>query len=378
MDFNFSEEQKLLRQSIRDFLTKECPSTFVREMEEDEKGYTQEIWRGMANLGWMGLPFPEKYGGTGGDFLDLVVMMEEMGRVCLPGPFFSSVVLGGLTILEAGSESQLTDFLPKISSGDIIFTLALYEPGTTEYDPCLITVKATAEKSNYIINGTKLFVPFAHIADYNICVARTNGEAISRTGLTLFLIDARTTGIKSTLLKTIAKDKQYEVIFNMVKVPRENIIGTLNEGWHHIDKILQKATVAKCAEMVGGAQQVLEMTTSYAKKRKQFGKPIGSFQAVQHHCANMLIDVEGSKWITYKAAWKLSKGIPCNREVAVAKAWVCEAYKRVVLLGHQVLGGVGYMVDHDMPLYSRRGKAAEFVFGDANFYRKLVAQEIGL
>ena len=199
-------------------------------MEEDERGYTQELWRKMANLGWMGLPFPEKYGGKGGDFLDLVIMMEEMGRVCLPGPFFSSVVLGGFTLIEAGNESQLVEFLPKISSGDMIFTLALCEPGTTEYDPCLITVKATAKKNAYVINGTKLFVPFAHIADYIICVTRTNGEAMSRNGITLFLVDARSPGIKTTLLKTIARDKQCEVIFDKVRVPNKNILGSLNGG----------------------------------------------------------------------------------------------------------------------------------------------------
>ncbi|MCK4787628.1 MAG: acyl-CoA/acyl-ACP dehydrogenase [Desulfobacteraceae bacterium] len=378
MDFTFNNEQNLLRQSIREFLTKECESEFVREMEEDEKGYTPELWRGMANLGWMGLIFPEKYGGTEGDFLDLVVMMEEMGRACLPGPFFSTVVLGGLTILEAGNESQLSEFLLKIVGGDMIFTLALNEPAATKYDPPLITVKASAEKDNYIIDGIKLFVPDANVADYIICVARTEGEMDSREGITLFLVDAKTPGIKCTLLKTVARDKQCEVIFDKVKVPGRHILGELNKGWPCIEKILQKAAVAKCAEMVGGAQRVLEMATGYAKKREQFGQVIGSFQAVQHHFANMLIDIDGGKFITYKAAWMLSEGIPCNREVAAAKAWVSEAYKRVVALGHEILGGVGYMTEHDMTLYSRRAKAAEIAFGDANLYRKVVAQDIGL
>ena len=378
MDFTFSKEQKLLRQSIRDFLTRECESTLVREMEEDERGYTPELWRGMADLGWTGLIFPEKYGGTEGDFLDLVVMMEEMGRACLPGPFFSTVVLGGLTILEAGNESQLREFLTKIASGDMIFTLALNEPAATKYDPPLITVKATAERDSYIIDGIKLFVPDANVADYMICVARTEGEPDSREGITLFLVDAKSPGIKCTLLKTVARDKQCEVILDRVKVPGRNILGELNKGWPSLEKILQKAAVAKCAEMVGGAQKVLELTTTYAKKREQFGQVIGSFQAVQHHCANMLIDIDGGKWITYKAAWMLSEGIPCNREVAAAKAWVNEAYKRVVALGHEILGGVGYMTEHDMTLYSRRAKAAEIAFGDANLYRKVVAQDIDL
>jgi alkylation response protein AidB-like acyl-CoA dehydrogenase len=378
MDFNFSEEQKLLRQSIRDFLTKECPSTFVREMEEDEKGYTQAIWQGMANLGWMGLPSPEKYGGYGGDFLDLVIMMEEMGRVCLPGPFFSTVVLGGLTLLEGGNESQIMEFLPKIAKGEMILTLAHHEPDTTKYDPCFITVKALPKEQDYLIEGTKLFVPDAKVADYLICVTRTDGESLSEKGITLFLCDARSPGIKYTQLKTIARDKQYEVVFNKVKVPGKNVLGRLNEGWFTLEKVSQKAALAKCAEMVGGAQQVLDMALNYAKKRVQFEKLIGSFQAVQHHFANMLIDLESAKWITYKTAWKLNKGIPCKKEVAVAKAWVSEAYKHIASLGHQIFGGVGYMVDHDMTLYSRRAKAAEIAFGDADFHRGIVAQEIGL
>ena len=378
MDFKFSEDQQLLKQSIRDFLAKECPSTFVREMEADEKGHTRELWRRMAELGWMGLPFPEKYGGQGGDLLDLAIMMEEMGRACLPGPFFSSAVLGGLTLLEAGNESQVKEFLPQIASGKMIFTLALYEPATTQYDPCLITVKASPKGSNYFIEGTKLFVSDANVADSLICVTRTDGEARSEKGITLFLCDAKSPGIQCTPLKTIAGDKQYEVVFDQVTVPRKNLCGRWNEGWLPLEKVLQKATVVKCAEMVGGAQQVLEMALSYAKKRVQFDRLIGSFQAVQHHFANIVIDLEGARWITYKTAWKLSRGMPCQKEVAVSKAWVSGAYMRIASLGHQIFGGVGYMVDHDMTLYSRRAKAAEMAFGDGGGHRRVVAREIGL
>ena len=378
MDFSFSEEQKMLRTTARDFLWDNCPKTLVRAMVEDEKGYTPELWRRMADMGWMGLVFPEKFGGADGSFFDLVVLLEEMGRACLPSPFFSTVVLSGFALLEAGNEQQRSEFLPKIASGDMIFTLALTEPATTKYAPSLISVKATAEQNDFIIDGTKLFVPDAHIAGYIVCAARTRGDAMSRDGITLFLVDAKTPGISCTQLKTIAGDKQCEVVFNKVKVPGDNILGGLHNGWTHIEKLLQKAAVAKCAEMLGGAQVVLEMTTNYAKERIQFERPIGSFQAVQHHCANMVIDVDGGKFITYKAAWMLSEGIPCTREVAVAKAWVSEAYRRVCLLGHQVMAGVAYMVDHDMPLYSTRAKAAELAFGDANFYQEVVAQELGL
>ena len=378
MDFDSTEEQKILRKTARDFLESHCPSSFVLEMEEDEKGYTEELWRGMAELGWMALIIPEEYEGVGGEFLDLAVMLEEMGRACLPGPFFSTVVLGSQSIMEAGNESQRRELLPKIATGDMTLTLAIAEPDTTKYDPYLIKTNALPHNNDFVIEGTKLFVPDAHVADWIICAARTAGEQNSKEGITLFVLDRKSPGIECTPLKTIAGDKQSEVLFQKVHAPEKDILGGLNNGGNHLENILQKAAIGKCAEMVGGAQKVLEMASRYAKEREQFGKPIGSFQAVQHHCANMLIDVEGSRFITYKAAWMLSKGIACTKEVAVAKAWVGEACRRVSALGHQVQGGTAYIIEHDMPLFSRRAKAAEVSFGDASFYRSIMAQEIGL
>ena len=378
MDFNFTEEQKILKETARSFLAAECPSSFALEMEEDERGYTPELWQKMADLGWMGLIIPEEYGGVGGGFLDLIVMLEEMGRACLPGPFFSTVVFGATTILEGGSESHLKEYLPRIASGEMKLTLAHTEPGFTKYEPYHVEVSASPEAGDYLIEGTKLFVPDAHVADHMICVARTAGNKISREGISLFLVPAESLGLNWKGLKTIAGDKEFEVTFQDVKVPKDNVLGALNNGSTLLDKTLQKASICKCAEMLGGAQRVLEMASAYAKEREQFGKPIGSFQAVQHHCANMLIDIEGSRFITYKVAWMLSKDISCSKEVAIAKAWVGDAYKRIVGLGHQVLGATGYIVEHDMPLYSRKAKVGEMAFGDSTYCRQVIAQELGL
>jgi alkylation response protein AidB-like acyl-CoA dehydrogenase len=379
MDLGLTEEQEMLRTSARDFLEKECPKSLVKEMAEDEKGYTPELWRKMAELGWMGLAFPDEYDGMGMSFLDLVVLLEEMGHACLPGPFFSTVILGGFTILEAGNEEQKKEFLPKISSGDLILTVALTEP-SAKYDPASITVKAVPDKDEYIISGTKLFVENAHIADYIICVTRTKDAPTGRgeEGITLFLVDGRSPGISTTLLKTIAGDKQCEIIFDNVRVPKKNMLGELDKGWGVVEKMLEKATVALCAQMIGGAQAALDMSIAYAKERIQFGRPIGSFQAIQHYCANMVTDVDGSKFITYEAAWKLSEGLPATMEVSMAKAWVSEAYRRVALLGHQIHGGIGFCMDHDMPLYFKRAKAAEPTFGDADWHREVVAKQLGL
>jgi len=377
MDLGLSEEQEMLRTSARDFLQKECPKQLVKQLDETDEGYSPELWRKMAELGWIGLVFPEEYGGSGGSFLDLVILLEEMGYNVLPGPFFSTVVLGGLPILAAGSEKQKKEFLPKVANGGMILTLALTEP-TAKYDAASVKTTAVARNGEYVVNGTKLFVSDANVADYFLCVTRTKEGAGPEDGITIFLVDAGTPGVECTLLKTLARDKQCEIIFDNVSVPGENILGELDQGWPIVEDILQKATVAKCAEMVGGAQAALEMAVSYAKERIQFDRPIGSFQAIQHYCANMVTDVDGSRFITYKAAWKVSEGLPATMDVAVAKAWTSEAYGRVTLLGHQIFGAIGFTMDHDMHLYYRRAKSSEIMFGDGNFQRAIVAQELGL
>jgi len=377
MNLALSEEQEMLKKMARDFLTNKLPKTVVKEIEASELGYLPELWREMAGLGWMGLALPEKYGGGGMSFLDLAVLLEEMGRACLPGPYFSTVVLGGLTIADIGSEAQKKEYLPKIASGEKIFTLALTEP-SAKYEAAAIKTKATADNNNYILNGTKLFVPDAHIADYMLVVARTDEKAKAEKGITIFIVDGKSQGITSATLQTIANDKLCEVVLDKVRVPEENILGQLNQGWKEVQKIIQRAAVAKCCEMVGCIQQALDMTVSYAKERKQYDRPIGSFQVIQHYCADMATDVDGTRLSTYQAAWMLSEGLPCTKEVAIAKAWAGEACQRVMALAHQIHGAIGVTIDHDLQYYTRRAKAAEVSFGDANFYREIVAQEMGL
>jgi alkylation response protein AidB-like acyl-CoA dehydrogenase len=377
MNLAFSEEQEMLKKMARDFLTDKFPKTVVKEIEGSELGYSPELWKEMAGLGWMGLVLPEKYGGSGMGFLDLAVLLEEMGRACLPGPFFSTVILGGLTIADAGSEEQKEKYLPKIASGEMFFTLALTEP-SAQYDADAIETRATADKDGYEINGTKLFVPDAHIADYMLVAARTDEKAKAEKGISLFIVDSKSPGISPTVLKTIANDKLCEVVFKGVKVPKENLLGKLNQGWGEVEKLIQRAAVAKCCEMVGCIQQALDMTVSYAKERKQYDRPIGSFQVIQHYCADMATDVDGTRLATYQAAWMLSEGLPCAKEIAIAKAWAGEACQRVMALAHQIHGAIGVTIDHDLQYYTRRAKAAEVSFGDASFYREVVAREMGL
>lgn len=377
MDFNLSEEQEMLRKSARDFLDDKCKKTLVKAMEKDQRGYPPELWKEMAELGWFGLAFPEQYEGSGMSFLDMAVLIEETGRACLPGPFFSTVVLGGLTILDAGNDEQKKTYLPKIARGEAIMTMALTETDA-RYTPDAIKLKAEADENGFVLNGTKLFVPDAHIADYILCVARTKQDGHAGDGISVFIVDGKAAGIECTLLNTMSGDKLCEVQFNQVKVPSDRLLGKLDKGWEVVQRTLERATVAKCCEMVGMMQRALEMTVAYAKDRKQFSRPIGSFQIIQHYCANMATDTDGSRFATYQAAWRLSEGLLATREVAIAKAWMNEAFNRVITLAHQIHGAIACTIDHELQYYTKRGKAADLSYGDGEFYREIVAQKMGL
>jgi 3-oxocholest-4-en-26-oyl-CoA dehydrogenase beta subunit len=381
MDFSLTDVQEKLKQEARAFLEKECPESFVREMEEDDQGFSAELWRKMAKTGWLGLPYPDQYKGKGGSFIDLALLFEEMGRAMLPSPYLSTVILCGLTILEAGSDRQKEDLLPKIARGDLILSLALTEPESswdgTAWRPEGVTVKAVPKGNDYIINGTKLFVHDAHIADYLLCVTRTREAKNAPDGITLFLVDAKDPGISIEILDTTAGDKQSEVTFRRVKVPKENMVGSLHRGWAPLHRVMQKGALLLCADMVGAGQRVLEVTVDYAKTRVQFDMPIGINQYVQDHCAFLLSEVDASRWLTYQAVWKLSENLPCKTEVAMAKAWTSDSHERACWRGHQVLAGVGYEVDRGvLPLYSRRGKTKQLYLGDSEFYLEELMEEV--
>lgn len=379
MDLTFSEEQTIFRKTVRGFLAKECPTQLVREIEGSELGYSPDLWRRIAELGWTGISLPEKYEGFGADFIDLVILYEEMGRNVFPSPHFSTVVLCGAAILECGNEMQKEEFLPKIAEGKAILALASSESGAF-YNASMNTC-AAQKGDDYVIDGAKLFVSDAHIADYLICAARTGENVPAEQSITLFLVDAKTPGITVTPLKTISEighDRQNEVIFENVRVPGGNVLGQKGQGWPCLAKVMQKATIALCAEMVGGAQAVLDMSVAYSKERYAFGHPIGSYQALQHKMADMMLYIDGAWLLTYQAAWRIGQGLPCAREVAMAKAWTSNVYRRVCADAIQIHGAFGFCSEVDTTLYFRRAKAAEVRFGDARLQRKFVAQELGL
>lgn len=371
MNLDFSEEQKMLRSTVRDFLAGECPKSKVRQLEESENGHDPEIWRKIADLGWIGLVLPEEYGGSGAEFTSLLVLFEETGRNIFPSPLFSTEVLGALPILQYGNRQQKQEFLPRIASGDAIMALALIE-ASVSYKPSAIRVKAEPQDGGYVINGTKLFVNDASVADHLLVVARTAGKV----GITLFLVDAKSPGVKIEVMPTVALDKQCEVAFSDVRVSQSDILGGKGRGVKIVGRILEQAAVLKCAESVGAMEAVVEMTTDYAKERVQYGKPIASFQVIQHYLANMSARTLTAKSMTYKAAWMAQEGLPCSVEVSAAKAWANEAYKFVTERAVQIHGALGMTRDHDVGLYYRRAEAANAIFGDTDFHYERVAQKL--
>ncbi len=378
MDLGLDEQQEMLKNFARDFLEKECPESLVRQMEEDEKGYSPDLWQKMAQQGWMGLIIPEQYGGTGMNVCELVVLLEEFGRALVPGPFISTVVLGAVPILEAGTAEQKQQILPKIAAGELIMTMALTEP-SAKWDADGVQLEAKKDGNDFVLNGVKLFVPDAHVTDQMVVVARTSKGKSPEDGVTVLLVDSKSAGISYEVLKTIAADKQCEVTFKDVRVPAANVLGQVDEGWPVVEKTKKVATVAACAYLVGLAQMDFDITLNYAKERVQFGRPIGAFQAIQHKLADVVIDVDGSRFITYKAAWSLQEGEPdAEAMIAMAKAWTSDASRRVVAHGQQIHGGIGFTKEYKIQLYFRRQKWMELMWGDADYHRERVAQSLAV
>ena len=376
MDFAFSEEQEMLRRSAREFLAKECSPKVVRRLMESATGDDPALWKKIADLGWTALGIPEQYGGVG-TFLDLVVVLEEAGRALLPGPFFSTMGLAVPVLIEAGSEAQKKQVLSAIAAGSARATLAFTEP-SGRWDASGIGLRAKQAGGGWLLDGVKLFVPDAEAADYTTVVARTRGEG--EDGLTLFLVKGRPKGMTVRPLETLDMTRRWsEVRFEGVELAADAVMGAPDKAWPRLKRALEWATAALCAEMVGGVQKVLETSTEYAKTRRQFGKPIGIYQAVSHKLADMLVLSESGRSATYYAAWAVDADAP-DRSLAssMAKAYVSDAYRKAAGDGIQVHGGIGFTWEHDMHLYFKRAKSSEVTLGDATYHRELVAQALDL
>ena len=376
MDVTLGKVQMDIAKEARRFLDKECPTDYARDMYEDERGFTEEIWAKMVDMDWMRVRIPEPYGGMGMDQMDLTMVLEEMGRVVLPGPFFSTVLLAAEAIMDAGSDAQKERYLTRIAAGEIRGTLALHEPDGGA-DLGYIQMEARADGDGFVLDGTKLFVPDAHVADILVCAARTEAGNDPARGITLFLVDLNADGVSASLLPTMdGTRKLCAVEFKGVRVGPEGVLGGPHKGWWPLRRVLQRAQVGLCAESVGGAQRAMEIATEYAKIRIQFDQPIGAFQAIKHRCAQMYVEVESSRSISYWAAWAQDHGDPKEAALAAsaAKAYCSEAFTRVSSGAIQVLGGTGFAWENDAHLYVKRAKANEQALGDPTYHREQVVQ----
>ena len=371
MNFAFSEEQEELRRFVRQFLEDKSPESAVREQMDTEKGYDDAVWNQMAEqLGLQGLIIPEEYGGSGFSYVELIVVLEEMGRALLCAPFFSSVVLAGNAIIHSGDEAAKSALLPGIASGETVAALAFTEENG-RWDESGVTVEATADGDGWRISGTKMFVIDGHTADVVLVAART------ASGVSLFWCPGDAEGLSRTALSTMDQTrKQARLDFDNTSVTQ---VGAEGGGWSVLERVLDLAAVALAAEQVGGAQMCLDMSVEYAKVRVQFGRPIGSFQAIKHKCADMLLEVESAKSAAYYAGWCASE---LNDEfpsvASLAKAYCSEAYFHASAENIQIHGGIGFTWEHPAHLYFKRAKSSELLFGDPTYHRELLAQRIGI
>jgi Acyl-CoA dehydrogenases len=325
----------------------------------------------MANAGWLSVSIAEKYGGAGGTLFDLGLIYEEAGRVLLPTTFYSTMFASFL-INEIGTEEQKSTYLSKIAAGEIVSTIAYQEPQSFHDYACYTTV-ARKYKDRFYLTGQKCFVANAHLANPMIVLARTEDE-IGREGLSAFLVSPQAKGVSIKPHQTFGKDRQSIVEFAEVELGRENVLGETENAVAGFHSALLKATALQTMEMVGGMKKVIQMTVDYVSTRKQFGVPIGSFQAVQHHMANMAIYRDGSELLAYQAVSLLSNGEKAEREITIAKAYASEAYKNISVMAHQLWGGMGYATESDLYLWSNRAKATELSFGTRDFHLKNLAR----
>lgn len=373
MDFGLSEEQEMLQQSAREFLTQECPPTFVRELFKDRDGFSRELHRKMAEQGWTGLLIPEAYGGLGLGMLDMALLLEEMGRAVVPGPFMFSSVLATLALMQGGSTAQKKTWLPRLASGEAVGTLAFLE-ADDRLDAAGITLKAKKSRDGYTLSGTKMFVPFAAVADVLLVAARTRGRG--EDGVTLIVLERETPGLTIKPLEIFDLTRRvYEVECKDVTVPQTAVVGSEGQGWKILARLIDAACIALAADSLGGAQRALEMAVEYTKMRTQFNRPIASFQALKHLAAEMASEIEPARALVWYAAHAFdTHPREASRAAALAKARLSDVYSRTTNRAVQMHGGIGFTWEHDIHFWFKRAKWNEFAFGDATFHRERLAQ----
>jgi alkylation response protein AidB-like acyl-CoA dehydrogenase len=372
VDLDFSEEQEMLRQTVQGVCNDHAPLAVVREMEDDPTGFPAPLWKQMADLGLIGLMLPEEYGGAGQSSVEGAILYEALGRSLAPMPHFVSAVMSGPALVCSGSDAQKQAWLPKIATGEAIFTPAWLEP-KGGFGPKGIQLTAVLDGGQYRLNGTKRHVAFAAAATRLLVLVRTgDGEQ----DIDLLLVDPKAPGVELTQQYSVAADTQYKVVFKDVRVPAADRVGAAHSGWLTWDAVMRDGIILLAAQAIGGAQRALEMTVQYAKEREQFDKPLGAFQAIAHYLADASTAVDGGTTLTYEAAWARAQGKPVNRLAPMAKLFACQTFRDVTAMAQQVYGGMGFTIECDIQLYFRRAKQLHITWWDSRYLEELIASDV--
>ena len=374
MDVLPNEEEQMIRNSAREFFEAECPTSLVREMEKTEKGYSEQLWSKMSEVGWLSLVIPAAYGGSGFGMTTLGIVMSETGRVLAPVPFHSTMT-SALAISDFGSEQQKQEILPLVADGNQILTWAFSEEDP-RYLPETINASGEIKGDQLVINGTKMFVDNFEAADQILIVCRTSTEDNPQDGITVCIADTKDTAFTNVPLTTIAKDRQSRIEINNLSISQENIIGEIGKGWPIVSDMLNKSTALLCAQLVGAAKKDSEIAIDYAKNRTAFGRPIASFQSVSHMCADMTIWVDGCELLTFEALWKMDQGLPYSIEVSQAKSFCNEKCLATARTSQVIHGGMGFMMEFDLHLWYRRIAAWTMRLGTTYEHRKKIASAL--
>jgi len=374
MDVLMNDDERMIQESAREFLEGECTPKLVREMEADAVGIAKGLWEKAAELGWQGMCLPEKVGGSEMPLIYLGLVLREAGRALAPIPLHCTAV-AALAIARDGTDAQQQKYLPDVVAGKSVLTWAFTEKDP-RFIPDAVRMSAKAQGDNFVLNGTKLFVDSYLGANHMLVAARTTAGSKGGDGLTLFIVDTKSAGLSHQVLITLAKDKQCQVDFKNVEVPKANVIGPVGGGWPIIERMLDRGTALLCAQLLGATRKDIEMAIEYAKFREAFGQPIGAFQSLQHNCADMQIWVDGGELLTFEALWKLDQGESAQVEISQAKSFCNEKCEACVRQSQSIHGGIGFMMEFDLQLWFRRVSAWTMRMGTTYEHRARIAHAL--
>lgn len=380
MDFSFTEEQNLLRESVRRRMDALATREYCRRMDE-EQSYPYELYDAWVEMGLLQMPFPEEYGGLGGNAIDITIIAEELGRKSFDlFTAYSNCVFCGLNVARKGNEAQRAYWIPRILSGEVKMSVSMSEPGAGS-DVGAMRTTARRDGDHWVISGQKLWATGAGAKNNVINVyAKTDTQANYRKGISLFLVDNDTPGLKLRKLDMLGRRGvgTYELFFDDVRVPADRLVGGENKGWDCVLSGLQVERMTIAAGYCGNLEAILDLALEYAKERRQFGRPIGTFQAIAHMLADMQTEVEAAKMLTWRAAWMLASGKDALREITMAKLFASETQVKLVNQGMQIMGAYGYNMEYDMQRYFRDARASTIGAGTSQMQRNIIANLMGL